>query len=800
MINLFKFASNDQSLKYLAQIFGYMNGVIPLPGGGASGVSVSLLGTMFMTFNSIVLVIGTLVVVYTTVVGLIMTAHEGEFMKKWNSLWTPLRTVFGIAALVPTGSGYSGIQMIMMWVIVQGIGAADTLWNTALNYVQVMGSVQSQLSLPGVSAYQTMSTLFQGLVCDASAHIKTPDPMNQRAYYCSLASNRSGSFCSGTISTFDPSGSSFTMGPPTDTCGKLTYCDTQTACQAGEDNIKCKACRAQVAGLQTVITALSAIAITFVEDDFKYRDWYASSKFNVSNSNWQMMYDYCKKQNINQDSCCMPSVNSALFGNTNSPCKATFGSNNFPVLNGTTQSDMSDEVINQIIWPYSIAPTYGSDNFVNTVTNEYMASLSQAVNDFIMAQVKSGTALTGQLAQASQTGWLLAGSFYYTVAAVNNDNLKDAIPTFSMDSKPPVGDTKTVMSYYRNNVTAANTLISAASGASGGGSGSLSVMGGVASAASSGVSGAFNNTINSNSNPLATLAATGYTLLMIAQILFMVFLAITIIFGFVGNIDVSVLGTGVLNPLGPAMLLVYLLLMPALLFVFGILITYGGLLGVYVPLIPYVVFTVGSIGWFISTIEAMVAGPLVALGIIAPGGQNEILGHASQALYLLLNIFLRPSLMIFGLMASMLLAGAMVSLINSAFSTVMTQIASMSTGADTTTGTFALAANPLETVFFLAAYIALVVTALNKCFATIYLLPQQVITWIGGHAGAGAGEAEALGEQKHAVEGAGAGVKQAGRGTVDSGQKGAEAAYKRDEQSKANAKKGGGVNVKNKKP
>lgn len=787
MINLFKFAPVDQSLKYLGQIFGNMNGVIP-----SQATPLSLLGTMFMTFNSIVLVIGTLIVVYTTVVGLLMTAHEGEFMKKWNSLWTPVRTVLGIAALVPTGSGYSGIQMIMMWVIVQGIGAADMLWNTALNYVQVMGSVQSQLSLPGVSAYQTMTQLFEGLVCDATAHVPAADPMGQRNYYCSVPTNRSGSFCSGTISTFDPSSTSFSLGPPTDSCGKLTYCDPNTACSAGEDSIKCKSCRAQLVGLQSVITTLSAIAVTFAQDDFKYRDWYANSKNNINNSNWQMMYDYCKKQNITKELCCVPPLI-----NINNACRATYGANNFPGLNGTTQADMSDDVINQVIWPYSIQPTYGSD-FLYTATNEYMTVLSQAVNDYIMKQVKDGSqALTGQLLQASQTGWLMAGSFYYTVASVNNDNLKDALPTLSMDAKPPIGETRTVMTYYRNNVSAANTLVSAASGGGGMGSGSLSVMGGVATSASAGTSGAFNNAINSHSNPLATLAATGYTLLMIAQILFMVFLAITIVFGFVGNIDVAVLGTGVLNPLGPAMLLVYLLLMPALLFVFGILITYGGLLGVYVPLIPYVVFTVGSIGWFISTIEAMVAGPLVALGIIAPGGQHEILGHASHALLLLLNIFLRPSLMIFGLMASMLLASAMVSLVNSAFSTVMTQIASMSTGADTSTGAFALAMNPLETVFFLAAYISLIVTTLNKCFATIYLLPQQVITWIGGHAGAGAGEAEALSEQKHAVEGAGAGVKQAGKGTVDTGQQGAKAAW---DSGRAKPKQPGtgGVDVKGK--
>ena len=177
MINLFTFASNDASICYLGTIFGAMNGVIPLStvncSGMATGGSISLLGTMFQYFNSVVLTVGALVIVYITVVGVLQTAQEGEFMgKHWNKLWTPIRIVLGVAALVPTGSGYSGLQILMMWVIVQGVGAADTLWNTAFSYINVTGSPYAQVSIPGVGVNTTMTTMFQGLVCDASARLK----------------------------------------------------------------------------------------------------------------------------------------------------------------------------------------------------------------------------------------------------------------------------------------------------------------------------------------------------------------------------------------------------------------------------------------------------------------------------------------------------------------------------------------------------------------------------------------------------------------------------------------------------
>src|SRR5688500_1419300 len=96
MINLFtNITGSDQSIKYLGQIFGNMSGVIP------SGDEITVIGAMFRVFISVVLAVGALIIIYVTVIGVMQTAHEGEFMgKKWNSIWVPLRTVLGIATLI----------------------------------------------------------------------------------------------------------------------------------------------------------------------------------------------------------------------------------------------------------------------------------------------------------------------------------------------------------------------------------------------------------------------------------------------------------------------------------------------------------------------------------------------------------------------------------------------------------------------------------------------------------------------------------------------------------------------------
>src|SRR5579864_2112891 len=128
LTNLFGIALNDQSVYYLGRVFGNVGTVLP-------GTGPALMGAMFKTFNTAVLSMGAILVTYTTGAGIILTAHEGDFLgKDFHSLWLPLRTVTGIAALAPTSTGYSAIQIFMMWVILQGVGAADVLWGTVLNY------------------------------------------------------------------------------------------------------------------------------------------------------------------------------------------------------------------------------------------------------------------------------------------------------------------------------------------------------------------------------------------------------------------------------------------------------------------------------------------------------------------------------------------------------------------------------------------------------------------------------------------------------------------------------------------
>lgn len=796
------FASNDQSLCYLAKIFGSMY-VIPQMGtctGIAQGGSISLLGTMFQTFNSIILSVAALVVVYVTVVGVMHTAHEGQFMgKNWNNLWLPIRTVLGIAALVPTGSGYSGIQIVMMWFIVQGVGAADMLWNSALGYVQATGSPYAQVSIPSVGISNALITLFEDLVCDSSSRQDFANPytpgQTAGGYYRATPGNSS--FASkGDFKIGDNSGkTTFQLGPQ-GACGSFTSCDQNAVC-SGSKPIACEACKAQNKSLDTIIPILQGIADNFVQADYAYQKFYFDSRNPVLQGQRppqppQWVQAYCTANHV-------------------TPCSGLSSDLPDPNLGKT---DVTNDTINNLYWPYAMGgPQLG--NFIDTVTGTYLTDVGTAVNNYIKSQNQNQLA-NKTLQDAQKTGWILAGSYYFAISSMSGNNLKDAIPALDV-KEGDLTDQDNILTknQYRNNFAAASTLIADAfnqGGASdgggvqdgggqqaGGGIGSaipkLSRMDSVLGNGNNSVKDAFGKGISgqSGTSPLIAIVAVGQTLLYIAEVLFIAFLAVTFSAGILGAISVFALGNGAMNPVTPGMTLTYFVIMPMLLALLGVLVSTGGLLAVYIPLIPYVVFTMGAISWMLTCVEAMVAGPLVALGILSPSGQHDLLGKSEPAMMLLFSIFLRPSLMIFGLMAAMLLATVVVQMINAAFWNVMIQ----ASGGKATTGAeigmaLRLALNPLEIVLFICAYVSLIFTALNKCFAAIYLIPQKTMEWMGGRfAGEAGGEEAALSETKGGVSrGAGAAAG-AGAWAGEKAKAGREAHYKAKTQFAAGQSSGG---------
>lgn len=127
--------ADDISVKIINQIFGgLVNGGNDLFGGAVS------------TFNGAVLAVGGILATYTLLAGTIGTAHDGEMLgKKFSSVWIPIRYALGTALVLPVlPGGYCMMQQLVLWLVLQGIGLADSVWD-------------SYMQTPGISANMSIS-------------------------------------------------------------------------------------------------------------------------------------------------------------------------------------------------------------------------------------------------------------------------------------------------------------------------------------------------------------------------------------------------------------------------------------------------------------------------------------------------------------------------------------------------------------------------------------------------------------------------------------------------------------------
>jgi hypothetical protein len=148
-------------------------------------------------------------------------------------------------------------------------------------------------------------------------------------------------------------------------------------------------------------------------------------------------------------------------------------------------------------------------------------------------------------------------------------------------------------------------------------------------------------------------------------------------------------------------------------------------------------FTTAAIGWALIVIEAVIAGPIIALGLVVPGGDE--MGKIQHAFGLISNLFFRPMLMIFGFAVAGSVYKAALTLVNSGMASVFQTIS----------------VNTLfSSVVIMALYVSFVLGITNLCFSLIYAVPDKVLRWIGGTAeSTGQAVKQAVGQTKESTEG-----------------------------------------------
>ncbi|WP_446326119.1 DotA/TraY family protein [Burkholderia pseudomallei] len=158
----------------------------------------------------------------------------------------------------------------------------------------------------------------------------------------------------------------------------------------------------------------------------------------------------------------------------------------------------------------------------------------------------------------------------------------------------------------------------------------------------------------------------------------------------------------------------------------------GAGLSLYLPMIPFITWFGAVINWLVIVCEAIVAAPLWAMTHL--GGEGDGMGQRTTHGYIfLLNVAVRPILMVIGFFSggAILIEGG----------TVLTKffgIAVANAQFDSMTGI-------VSVIGYLAIYFMLGANLIHTSFSLIFVVPDQVINWVGGSAAATLGR-ETTGE------------------------------------------------------
>lgn len=161
--------------------------------------------------------------------------------------------------------------------------------------------------------------------------------------------------------------------------------------------------------------------------------------------------------------------------------------------------------------------------------------------------------------------------------------------------------------------------------------------------------------------------------------------------------------------------------------------TAGIILFYVIPLTPFMYFFLAAGRWVKSIFEAMIAVPLWAMAHIRIDGTG-LPGVAGNGYFLVFEIFLRPVLTLFGLLASITTYGALMVIFNDIFDLVVDNLANNNIDAnaaandqdyiDTFRGT-------VDMFFYTVLYAIIAYMMAMASFKLIDLIPDSILRWMG---------------------------------------------------------------------
>lgn len=170
--------------------------------------------------------------------------------------------------------------------------------------------------------------------------------------------------------------------------------------------------------------------------------------------------------------------------------------------------------------------------------------------------------------------------------------------------------------------------------------------------------------------------------------------------------------------------------------------TAGFVLFYIIPFLPFIYFFFAVGGWIKGIFEAMVGVPLWALAHIRIDGEGMPGDAAMGGYFLIFEVFIRPILIVFGLLASILVFAAQVHVLHEIWGVATSNLAGFdasAAGGDGAPGAGDIGSieNMTDAVgqfFFTVLYTIIVYMTATASFKLVNLVPNHILRWMGANA------------------------------------------------------------------
>lgn len=203
----------------------------------------------------------------------------------------------------------------------------------------------------------------------------------------------------------------------------------------------------------------------------------------------------------------------------------------------------------------------------------------------------------------------------------------------------------------------------------------------------------------------------------------------------------------------------------------------GFILFYVLPFLPFVYFFFAVMTWIKSIFEAMIGMPLWALAHLRIDGEGMPGDAAESGYFYILEIFLRPVVILISFLGGLLIFAGMVKVLNETFYLALSNLAGhaidsnspgcfkppeksgVATSVPTTaTGETSFKRGVIDEFFYTVMYTIIVYMAALPCFKMVDMIPDNVMRWLGsGISTLGSQDGDpAQGLMTHVTAGAGA--------------------------------------------